>query len=436
MTIEFRKPVIEDKALITGYIKQKKTRSCEDTFGNLLLWARFYNVQIAEVEGMLVSASMGEKISFHYPYGAGNAKNHHIVHSRRTEDLLHQHVAKVGVVGDGGVVAVDLPLIAVLRQQTGQQMSKQHQYQQGPGGNKQSQIILPEIADGKMIGIVQKQLTGKKQIYQQKGKNIALFRGFLFPLPQEPSQEDKQIQHKQLFKQSAHKKIPPITAQLYTNYKILQPFVLTRTGLRQRAFSVSAWGNAELFLESVAKIRRRGKARVSGDFAYGNVGILQLLFCMVKPDHISVFQGRSPRDLFEYPQEMEFAHIAHPCIVIQSVIQLIFRVHILDDKGDLVKIPPLGGCFFFRVSFQERKKRKKPGCTESFVGRLLSLKLTDDLLKYVMDGGTGLGSIYGRAFETEQIKITGRVEMDIVKFPRQRFFINVPLGFKGSEKDK
>ena len=74
MTIEFRKPVIEDKALITGYIKQKKTRSCEDTFGNLLLWARFYNVQIAEVEGMLVSASMREKISFHYPYGAGNAK--------------------------------------------------------------------------------------------------------------------------------------------------------------------------------------------------------------------------------------------------------------------------------------------------------------------------------------------------------------------------
>ena len=74
MTIEFRKPVIEDKALITGYIKQKKTRSCEDTFGNLLLWARFYNVQIAEVEGMLVSASLGEKISFHYPYGAGNGK--------------------------------------------------------------------------------------------------------------------------------------------------------------------------------------------------------------------------------------------------------------------------------------------------------------------------------------------------------------------------
>lgn len=74
MKIEFRKPVIEDKDLITGYIKQKKTRSCEDTFGNIFLWARFYNVQIAEVEGMLVAAAFGEKLSFHYPYGSGNAK--------------------------------------------------------------------------------------------------------------------------------------------------------------------------------------------------------------------------------------------------------------------------------------------------------------------------------------------------------------------------
>ena len=74
MTIEFRKPVIEDKAMVTGYIKQKKTRSCEDTFGNLLLWARFYDVQIAEVEGCLVAATVGEELSFHYPYGRGNVK--------------------------------------------------------------------------------------------------------------------------------------------------------------------------------------------------------------------------------------------------------------------------------------------------------------------------------------------------------------------------
>ena len=74
MTIGFRKPVIEDKAMVTGYIKQKKSRSCEDTFGNLLLWARFYNVQIAEVEKFLVCASFGGNLSFHYPYGEGDVK--------------------------------------------------------------------------------------------------------------------------------------------------------------------------------------------------------------------------------------------------------------------------------------------------------------------------------------------------------------------------
>ncbi len=74
MTLEFRKPVITDKALVTGYIKQKKMYSCEDTFGNLLLWARFYDVKIAEVEGMLVSGMFGETLSFHYPYGSGDTK--------------------------------------------------------------------------------------------------------------------------------------------------------------------------------------------------------------------------------------------------------------------------------------------------------------------------------------------------------------------------
>lgn len=74
MKIEFRKPVIEDKALVTGYIKQKKTRSCEDTFGNLFLWARFYDIQIAVVEDMLVAAMIGEELSFHYPYGEGDVK--------------------------------------------------------------------------------------------------------------------------------------------------------------------------------------------------------------------------------------------------------------------------------------------------------------------------------------------------------------------------
>lgn len=74
INIVFKKPELKDQALVSGYLGQSCSRSCEDTFGNLLLWARFYNIQIAEVEGMLVSATFGEKVSFHYPYGNGDVK--------------------------------------------------------------------------------------------------------------------------------------------------------------------------------------------------------------------------------------------------------------------------------------------------------------------------------------------------------------------------
>lgn len=74
MEIVFKKPVMEDKELITGYLKQKKTRSCEATFGNMLLWARFYNLKIAVVEGMLIQATFGKEISFHYPFGSGDVR--------------------------------------------------------------------------------------------------------------------------------------------------------------------------------------------------------------------------------------------------------------------------------------------------------------------------------------------------------------------------
>lgn len=70
MSIEFRRPVYEDKDLITGYLKQRKLRSCECTFGNIYLWARFYHIEIAVVEEMLVISVVrdGKRI-FHYPIG-------------------------------------------------------------------------------------------------------------------------------------------------------------------------------------------------------------------------------------------------------------------------------------------------------------------------------------------------------------------------------
>lgn len=73
MEIDFRRPVMADKESVTGYLRQKRSRSCEATFGNMLLWARFYDLRIAVVEGMLVEGTFADGVSFHYPYGAGDA---------------------------------------------------------------------------------------------------------------------------------------------------------------------------------------------------------------------------------------------------------------------------------------------------------------------------------------------------------------------------
>ncbi len=75
MTIEFRKPVYEDKNLITGYLKQENTRSCERTFGNIFLWARFYQGEIAVVGDFLVcSNKYGAKRIYQFPYGNGDLR--------------------------------------------------------------------------------------------------------------------------------------------------------------------------------------------------------------------------------------------------------------------------------------------------------------------------------------------------------------------------
>ena len=48
--IGFKKIELEDKDLITHYFKHHTSRSCERTFVNVYLWARFYHVKFAEVE--------------------------------------------------------------------------------------------------------------------------------------------------------------------------------------------------------------------------------------------------------------------------------------------------------------------------------------------------------------------------------------------------
>lgn len=74
MEIQFKRPELEDKDVIGGYLRQRKTRSCEMTFANVYLWSRHYPTGFAIVEDMLVFANLEGNISFTFPWGAGDPK--------------------------------------------------------------------------------------------------------------------------------------------------------------------------------------------------------------------------------------------------------------------------------------------------------------------------------------------------------------------------
>lgn len=75
MEIPFKKPELEDREVILGHLRERKLRGCERTFANVYLWARFYNVMWAEIEGTAVFRSEFDgKYSYTYPAGAGNRK--------------------------------------------------------------------------------------------------------------------------------------------------------------------------------------------------------------------------------------------------------------------------------------------------------------------------------------------------------------------------
>lgn len=74
MEIQFKRPELEDRDLIGGYLRQRKTRSCEMTFANVYLWSRHYPTGFAIVEDMLVFANLEDKLSFTFPWGAGDIR--------------------------------------------------------------------------------------------------------------------------------------------------------------------------------------------------------------------------------------------------------------------------------------------------------------------------------------------------------------------------
>lgn len=60
MEILFRKIELEDKELLTGYLKQKPYRSCDLVFANIYLWSRKYHTEFAIVEDALIFCGFQE----------------------------------------------------------------------------------------------------------------------------------------------------------------------------------------------------------------------------------------------------------------------------------------------------------------------------------------------------------------------------------------
>ena len=68
--INFKRPQLEDKELISHYFNHHTSRSCERTFVNVYLWAKHYGVEFAVVENALVFKSEREGgLSFAYLAG-------------------------------------------------------------------------------------------------------------------------------------------------------------------------------------------------------------------------------------------------------------------------------------------------------------------------------------------------------------------------------
>lgn len=68
--IDFRRVQFEDRELITDYFRRYPSRSCERTFVNAYLWARFYPVTFAIVEDTLVFKNeRNGEITFSFPAG-------------------------------------------------------------------------------------------------------------------------------------------------------------------------------------------------------------------------------------------------------------------------------------------------------------------------------------------------------------------------------
>lgn len=74
--LEFKKPVIEDKAWVDECLKYVNSFNCEYTFGNLLVWSTSYSTQICRYKDFLM-CRWGKNNDYMYsvPIGTGDFKD-------------------------------------------------------------------------------------------------------------------------------------------------------------------------------------------------------------------------------------------------------------------------------------------------------------------------------------------------------------------------
>lgn len=91
LEFDFKRPRLEDKEVISRYFKHHTSRSCERTFVNVFLWARFYGVTFAVIENTLVFKS-GDEGRFAFAYPAGEPED-----VKKALDTLYQYSQERGV---------------------------------------------------------------------------------------------------------------------------------------------------------------------------------------------------------------------------------------------------------------------------------------------------------------------------------------------------
>ena len=72
--MDFKPVRAEDKEIIDNYLKHVHSRSCDMSFAAIYLWRGFYQLEYAEVEGVIVFRSNEEKTSFSLPLGEGDPR--------------------------------------------------------------------------------------------------------------------------------------------------------------------------------------------------------------------------------------------------------------------------------------------------------------------------------------------------------------------------